>query len=193
MRFGLHCGMSTNRSAFFALVLTSILLLGCNPVPRRVHLILKDGIEISRASILSQKGFFDPKDSNNSCNYLPSFMLFKDGYLLKGNPKLWEKVGSDEIRNSKIRWGKYKVNGDSIQIEYYRKRNIGYMEAGGYKGYFVNDTTICLYSHYAYLSLSGKPFKRGIIDDTCNVPIVYHFVPYTDLPSSDNWIKRKGY
>jgi hypothetical protein len=193
MCYGLHCTMSTNRSAFFALVVISILLLGCNPVPRSVHLLLKDKINFNKP-VLEQNGYFVNNDKPNEC-YLsfPSIIFLKQTYSFIDYSEIPINTDSNYVQYNKYQWGKYESNGDSIRIEIYHKRTLAHMEVRGFEGYFLNDTTLCLNSYYAYLSLSGKPFKRGAVAGTCKVPMTFNFVSSNKIPVIDNWIKRKGY
>ncbi len=132
-------------------------------------------------------------------------VFYKDGYvLISFEDCIKEKRIPSTGRKENLwgEWGKYRLKGDSIVIQYIDNTDPPnlwkfYQKATcEYHGRFENDTTLHIYLWRIHSTRTDevKTYRLGMRTDSGEyvegdyVPHLFKFKEYPDLPTSENWL-----
>jgi hypothetical protein len=158
---------------------------------------MHDGMTVSsmKSTIKFQtKGYYECV-SIREHEYAPSpsaFILFEDGYFLNsGVPSDWK------LARGRWQWGKYRVDADSLTIQYFEYAISGFgfigifvanhtLAAQEFHGYILNDSTVYIQSvkYHHVVDLKILPIREVNFDP----PLEYRFVHHSFLPEPNNWL-----
>lgn len=145
------------------------------------------------------KGYYRKTDDRGS--YPNIFYLTADGYFIFSGPTRIANETIEEITSIHRKWGRFVVEGDSLEIQYFEDTNL--MRVNNRilrrydlavrigKGIVVNDKTLTIYKDIAWCSVGCD--SVGSYTDIYDPPLIYSFTPSDTLPPNDNWIKHLDY
>lgn len=115
--------------------------------------------------------------SNVYDNYYNLIFFYKNGVILKKETRFEYieseiKVGS----NVKTDWGLFKINNNTIKIEYYIKKMIEGLPAYIKSGEIIDDTTLVL----------KKEYRSNDSSNFTEINEIYHFQKLDSKPDSTN-------
>jgi hypothetical protein len=127
-----------------------------------------------------------------------TFVLYDNGYFVAVDmPSAWKSYKRDVLRAKEpLHWGRYQVENDSITIQYFSKTST----PGGFilprfeytvhegTGKVPNDSTIIIFEMLFKNAGNFLGYGPGRHNVKFNPPLVFKFVPCTELPSSENWL-----
>lgn len=174
------------KTLFLGLLL-SLVMVNC----KKSGLFQDDELSLSKQDYTGNQiridGYYYFNYSNNSIDYLSTFILYQNGIILYGGSRLLSELPELEksykdgtfynnVKSIKFAWGVYKIEGSKITFEgWYGERPY---RVFGQEGLILNDTTFRITQSYR--------MKNGKKTEVESKNEVYHFKSFSPKPDSTN-------
>lgn len=117
------------------------------------------------------------------------YFFYRNGILLKGGVPLLTELSIREnefkngtyynyVKDSKLDWGVFQINGNNIKYEHWYPNSIGPLRAVIHEGIILNDTTFLITQTYR--------MKDGNKTDVSFENLLYRFKKLSPKPDSTN-------